>query len=109
MECQILNYYKIVLDIGGLIIYNGFKGVDSMLVSYTVKIFKDKLYNAEIAKQRQNRHDVVFAPLDGKCWRCKKDIYELHEHGDTYTGIDIETATERIVSGCPHCNYSFVD
>lgn len=52
-----------------------------------------------------------FAPaLDGKCYRCNRDIYRPITHPDGHiTGITVEQATTSLVTGCPHCNYSFVD
>ena len=40
-----------------------------------------------------------FAPLNGKCYRCGRDIYEK---------ISLEDAGTRLVTGCRHCHYSFV-
>lgn len=34
------------------------------------------------------------------CWSCKKDIFEH---------ISEETARTTLITGCPCCNYSFVD
>lgn len=52
-----------------------------------------------------------FAPgLDGKCYRCNRDIYRPFTHPDGHvTGITVESAKNYLVTGCPHCNYSFVD
>lgn len=52
-----------------------------------------------------------FAPgLDGKCYRCNRDIYRPITHPDgRVTGITVEKASTVLVTSCPHCNYSFVD
>lgn len=34
------------------------------------------------------------------CYKCKKDIFER---------ITEKTANTTLITGCPHCNYSFVD
>ncbi len=57
-------------------------------------------------------HDIPnFAPaLDGKCYRCNRDIYRPITHSDgRTTGIPVEQAERMLVTGCPHCNYSFVE
>lgn len=37
-----------------------------------------------------------FAPWDGICWSCRRQIYEI-EDGRSF------------VTGCPHCNKSYCD
>lgn len=54
-----------------------------------------------------------FAPFDGICWCCHKNIYSpvavrnpiTGEY--TYTGIPTYRAGCQLITGCPHCNYSF--
>lgn len=42
-------------------------------------------------------HDLpIFAPSDGHCWKCGRDI------------VDDEWATE-LITGCKHCNISYCD
>ncbi|WP_252503243.1 hypothetical protein [Sporosarcina sp. Marseille-Q4943] len=64
-----------------------------------------------------------FPPTFGTCWSCNTNIYELYfwnyEHGrkvpanekdfKVKTGISVEEAGERLVTGCPHCNRSYCD
>ena len=58
-----------------------------------------------------------FAPYDGVCYRCHQNIYEKHDavdtetlkHGRPYTGISVEEAGSKLITGCPHCNRSFCD
>lgn len=74
-----------------------------------------------------------FAPKDGRCWACSKNIYEPlgHKRGqsasrvgrtgrrrvescpieeaDYITGITVEKAGSELVTGCPHCNRSYCD
>ncbi len=73
-------------------------------------------YNTDLALKAQaklceERGIPNFAPgLDGKCYRCNRDIYRPVDHGNgRITGITVETASKTLVTGCPHCNYSFVD
>ena len=41
-----------------------------------------------------------FAPAFGTCWACHQDIYDR---------ISVERASQTLITGCPHCNRSFVD
>jgi len=41
-----------------------------------------------------------FAPTDGVCWNCGKQIY---------TGISLEKASTQLITGCPHCHRSYCD
>ena len=43
-----------------------------------------------------------FAPRNGVCWCCHKNIY-----GDG--GISVEQASSELTTGCPFCHMSFVD
>lgn len=56
----------------------------------------------------------LFAPHNGICYRCHEQIYEKKEsigwQGRKYTtGITTEKAGKSLVTGCPHCNYSFCE
>jgi hypothetical protein len=61
-----------------------------------------------------------FAPKNGICFDCKKQIYqeqkkvfrnlETNEVVREYTtGITVEKASTSLVTGCPHCNRSYCD
>lgn len=51
-----------------------------------------------------------FAPYDGVCFNCHKNIYVEINYGDGYkSGIDTEKATKSLVTGCPHCHYSYCE
>ena len=41
-----------------------------------------------------------FAPADGICWTCKKDIFEK---------ISLEKAGSELITGCPFCHRSYCD
>lgn len=51
-----------------------------------------------------------FAPTR-YCYRCGKDIYEkIQKPNKLYsTGISVESAGNHLITGCPHCNYSFCE
>lgn len=40
----------------------------------------------------------LFAPADGVCWRCKRQIYDA---------ISLERAGSSRVTGCPYCKHDF--
>lgn len=53
-----------------------------------------------------------FAPRNGVCWSCNKNIYEEHPwkyNPEITSGIDVERAATELVTGCPHCNRSYCD
>lgn len=54
-----------------------------------------------------------FAPHDGRCWSCSRNIYEPIErqYGENKftNGITVEKAGSSLVTGCPHCNRSYCD
>lgn len=57
----------------------------------------------EISKRIQAQKDYLeksgephFAPKDGRCFNCKRQIYEI-EDGTT------------LVTGCPHCHRSYCE
>ena len=73
-------------------------------------------YNTKLAIEAQAKyckdHDAPnFAPaFDGSCFRCHQNIYAKIVHPSGYvTGITVEQAGRTLITGCPHCHYSFVD
>jgi len=57
-----------------------------------------------------------FAPRGGVCWKCKRNIYEpftrtvidpFGKEKEITTGISVEEAGSRLVTGCPHCHRSY--
>ena len=66
------------------------------------------------AKYCEETKSPHFAPQNGVCWNCRKNIYEQHEkegyQGRKWiTGITTEKASSELVTGCPHCNRSYCD
>ncbi|MCD7830698.1 MAG: hypothetical protein LUI01_00270 [Firmicutes bacterium] len=47
----------------------------------------------------------LFAPIDGVCERCKRNIY-LPVHNLGYT---LDEAGRKHITDCPHCHKSFCD
>ena len=77
----------------------------------------DKIFDTVSAAKAQaaycDKHEIpMFAPADGLCRSCYRNIYapSLYSarEGQTY-GISVEEAGSRLISGCPHCNTTFVD
>lgn len=52
-----------------------------------------------------------FAPSDGFCEHCCTNIYACHIWANTgaESGISVAEAGKRLITGCPHCNHSFVE
>jgi len=50
-----------------------------------------------------------FAPSSGVCYKCRQQIYAPIERGTYTSGITVERAGSKFVTGCPHCNYSYCD
>ena len=72
-----------------------------------------------------------FAPSTGSCFKCKRNIYERVGWRNEYspnripirriqvpinspevefiTGIPVEKAATKLITGCPHCNRSYCD
>lgn len=64
-----------------------------------------KTFNIVLATKAQENyteHSPLFAPSDGVCWKCNKQIY-------SEGGISVEKASSELVTGCPFCHRSFVD
>lgn len=73
-------------------------------------------YNTKEANRAQIKYCTEngfphFAPGNsGMCYRCGRDIYKkiVWEDGHV-TGITVEAAGKGLITGCPHCHYSFCD
>jgi hypothetical protein len=50
-----------------------------------------------------------FAPIDGRCYKCGKNIYVQYDRGDRKSGISVERAGASLITGCPHCSRSYCD
>ena len=72
-------------------------------------------YNTQEANRAQIKYCTEngcphFAPRSGRCYRCGRDIYQRIEWSGGYvTGISVEAAGSTLITGCPHCYYSFCD
>lgn len=76
-----------------------------------------EMFNVSEACKAQARYceeheEPHFAPAGGSCWRCSENIYLPISYGKSneYTaGITVERAGKELITGCPHCNYSFCE
>ena len=71
-----------------------------------------KKFDVEQSKKAQKEYQDKtgspdFAPSDGVCWSCKRNIYKEIDRGSYKSGISVERAQSRLVTGCPHCNRSY--
>lgn len=76
-------------------------------------------YDTQKATEAQREFAIskdapIFPPLSGLCWNCSENIYlpkAVCRKGKVvgYSGITIKRAGEKLITGCPHCNKSFVD
>ena len=92
-------------------------------------------FNAELAIKNQAQYckdkgAPHFAPESGRCWSCRRNIYEpigwkniksdsgwvirsvetkIPEEIDFISGIKPEQAASKLITGCPHCNRSYCD
>lgn len=74
------------------------------------------MYDTRKAADAQRRYCEehgyhFFAPWrSGFCFHCGRDIYEPVTWPDgRTTGITVEGAGKSLITGCPHCHYSFCD
>lgn len=73
------------------------------------------MYNIKLAiaaqKEYCDRTNVPhFAPRDGVCYSCGRQIYSPTETKYGYTnGISVEAAANTLITSCPYCNVSYCD
>lgn len=98
-------------SLGYMIIKNG-KTIFTTMQDQTTPTETFNTAQADAAQRKlcQQRVFPHFAPTgDCKCYRCKKDIYQQVDHGAYKTGHSVQKATTSLITGCPHCHYSFCD
>ena len=86
--------------------YDSFEG--KMIARALIKSFDNELWNEEIRacietqkKYCKDNKAPHFAPEDGFCYNCGKQIYA--------DGRSIEYASKNLITGCPHCHRSYCD
>lgn len=59
-------------------------------------------------KEKEYPH---FAPNNGICWKCNQQIYAEGKNrmGNLSKGISVEEAGSELITGCPHCNWSYCE
>lgn len=70
----------------------------------------DRVRAAAIQRDYCRRRKAPCFVSSGACIRCGRNIYDpiRHKNG-CVTGISVEEAGTHMITGCPHCNASFVD
>ena len=77
----------------------------------------DKTFNTIEAIKMQEAYCAkhgfpMYVPANGWCRDCGRNIFEPYTYRREpikTTGISVEEAGSRLISGCPHCNRTFVD
>ena len=94
---------------------------DGTVQSYLAEMIRDRIAECETCdphkspalqeKYCETNDMPYFAPSDGRCYRCHNQIYAdfKNETGYVSRGISVWKAGHRLVTGCPHCHYSFVE
>ena len=60
---------------------------------------------ANLCKDKKLPH---FAPDNGKCWSCNRNIYQNYDYKLGGRITQGETG-EKFITGCPHCNRTYCD
>lgn len=82
-----------------------------------IKSFDNEFWNKDVRKAIAAQKKYCeenkaphFAPEDGFCYSCGKQIYvDYNENGFTSHGESIEYASNELITGCPHCHRSYCD
>ena len=61
----------------------------------------------DYCKENKEPH---FAPENGICWKCNRNIYQNYDRGNVITdGVTLESASKHLITDCPHCHRSYCD
>lgn len=76
--------------------------------------YKPELFDVEKSIKSQDEYCkdnsvMLFAPYDGECFYCGRQIYEARDLGDEIRGYTTKEASETLITGCPFCHRSYVD
>ncbi len=82
-------------------------------MSKFVEKTKAELENCKESQRKiiKERSWPFFAPSDGICFKCHKNIYQNYEYSDLNGNDSISYGYDgkEPITGCPHCNRSFCD
>lgn len=92
---------------------NEFKDIAQIIA----KSFDNEIWNEDVracieaqSNYCKENEDPLFAPQDGFCHSCGKQIYaDYEEHGSIDRGESLEYARNNLITGCPHCHRSYCD
>ena len=90
--------------------YDSFEG--HIITRALIKSFENEFWNEDVRfaiaaqeKYCKDSHDPLFAPEDGFCHSCGKQIYADIHHSRGYQN----RAPNELITGCPHCHRSYCD
>ncbi|MBR6905981.1 MAG: hypothetical protein IKN33_03410 [Selenomonadaceae bacterium] len=71
----------------------------------------DPIKAAKAQEAYCDQHECpMFAPRDGRCYRCGYNIFlPFNASHGAVLGITVEEAGKKLITGCPICNYSYVE
>jgi len=69
----------------------------------SLEISKCILAQKKLCEERKLPH---FAPENGRCWSCNRNIYQNYDFNGS---ISKGNTGEKFITGCPHCNRSYCD
>lgn len=71
------------------------------------------VYSSRTAQEHycKKNNYPYFAPESGICWKCNQQIYTEGKNrmGNLSKGISVEKAGSELITGCPHCNWSYCE
>lgn len=94
--------------------YDSFEG--HILSQAMIKSFDNEAWNEQVRtaieaqkKYCKDNHEPLFAPEDGFCYSCGKQIYsDIPTNWGTDWGY-ANRADKELITGCPHCRRSYID
>lgn len=85
------------------------KTIVGIVKDTTPETFDPEKAHAAQRKYCEDHNYPHFAPTS-RCFRCNKIIYKQYENQNGIkTGISVERAGSELITGCPHCHWSFCE
>lgn len=86
------------------------KTIVGLVEEKPTETFDPEKANAAQIKYCREHNYPHFAPA-GRCWRCHQNIYlsGKRRDGNPSKGISVERAGQELITGCPHCCWSFCE
>ncbi len=75
--------------------------MSELYIQFKPKLSEEVKEKIKLQAEYQKRtHSPDFAPSDGVCWSCNRQIYEV---------LSKEYVSTRLITGCPLCHRSYCD